>query len=61
MDAADLGDSEIVVQRGTYKLGGTPIVKNAYCTLRGETGNPADVVIDAEGLSYSRALSEPQV
>ena len=54
--ALDLGidtlkDGEIVVRKGTYKLGGEPIHGNLYCTLRGETGNPADVVVDAENLS----------
>ena len=54
--ALDLGidtlkDGEIVVRKGIYKLGGNPIHGNLYCKLRGETGNPADVVVDAENLS----------
>ena len=46
------GDGEIVVRPGTYRLGGTALVKNLYCTLRSESGNPADTIIDAEGSSY---------
>ena len=46
------GDSEIVVKPGTYHLNGTALVKNLYCTLRSESGNPADTIIDADGASY---------
>ena len=54
--ALDLGsdtlkDGEIVVRKGTYKLEGNPIHGNLYCKLRGETDDPADVVVDAENLS----------
>ena len=54
--ALDLGidtlkDGEIVVRKGIYKLGGNPIHGNLYCKLRGETDDPADVVVDAENLS----------
>ena len=54
--ALDLGsdtlkDGEIVVRKGTYKLGGNPIHGNLYCKLRGETDDPSDVVVDAENLS----------
>lgn len=46
------GDDEIVVRPGTYHLGGSALVKNLYCTLRSESGNPADTIIDADGDSY---------
>ena len=54
--ALDLGsdvlrDGEIVLKSGTHHLNGTPLVKNVYCTIRSETRNPADVTIDADGLS----------
>lgn len=42
---------EIVVLSGTYKLGGTALAKNGTIVLRGETGIPDDVVIDAENKS----------
>ena len=54
--AFDLGsdvlkDGHVVVKPGRYHLNGTPLVKNLYCTLRSESGNPADTIIDADGLS----------
>ena len=54
--ALDLGsdvlkDGEIVLKSGTHHLNGAPLVKNVYCTIRSETRNPADVTIDADGLS----------
>lgn len=51
LDADFLGEGEIIVAPGVYKLGGTPISGSRYCSIRGATGNPADVVIDAEGLT----------
>lgn len=46
-----LKDGEIIVKPGRYHLNGTPLVKNRYCTLRSESGNPTDTIIDADGLS----------
>ena len=51
LDLEGLKDDEIVLKSGTHHLNGAPLVKNVYCTIRGETGNPADVTIDADGLS----------
>jgi hypothetical protein len=42
-----LKDGVIIVKPGRYHLNGTPLVKNRYCTLRSESGNPANTIIDA--------------
>lgn len=47
-EEAGLGDDEIIICSGEYPLTET-IHINAYCTVRGETGNPADVVIRRSG------------
>ena len=52
----------LILKQGRYLLGGTPIALNgtdsvAPTVIRGETDNPADVILDAQGLSEAMRLN----